>query len=448
MILSAGCNGRVKDKYQLEIDDNTVEGLIDYETSTLGIDSKSKDFESKLTNGTYYVVHDDIWYPLVYYVTNFTNAPGETVNPDRQMYFTTSNENQIPTLFEGDKLVYYSTDQLLDYVVFERYKEIGYTIGLFDIRNMTSDRCYVFLGDDNESILTGTDLEELYDLNVENALIDKIAGEKFTSDMVEDGLVAGMSKLKTYDIDVYAGTYYKHFLTTANVRAFKAYELYASVEYDTMKSYLYEIKIPEYFLDGYYYIYNCGMFRYVKSNEYYDGPEYIGQFNEQLLYPAVDIYSEDDEYIAPALYSDFDALNKFTTNIEGKFGYVEDTVEDTKEEEKEVSKTILQEAVVKKIELYAPKDKECKIEIVSSSGETSGDIYIVYPDNKLKFVNYSKIEKEYILDFTGSDEKVVLVVSGLTNDYSITLTNCEQYTGQDLVTEDESQDDNNSERRR
>lgn len=439
--IMSGCGER--EKTENEILDKTVEGVINFETSELGISSDSKNFESKLTSGTYYVVHNNVYYPVYQYGTNYEDVPKYYTQPERQAYFTTENEINIPTLFEGDTLVYYSTDALLDYINWERYYDLGYTIGLINLKTMESGRVYLDLSDEDEvCIIPDSELYAMYDLGAENILIDKIGGVQIDKSFVTDGIISVTKKSKTYDLEVYTGTYFKHYTATANTHVLKAYELFASIEYKTLQEFFYEIEIPEYFVDGYYMVDGCGMFRLIRGNSYSDETNY----NEQLLFPEVNENAwnyDPDEYVAPMLYSTYEPLNKFTTNQEGKLGFVpEKTTEEIAEEE--IKETVLTEAIIKEVDLFFPENSECTVQVKSAAGETTGDISIKI-GNSVKLVNYDRLGNIYEAQFTGHGEKGTLKVSGLTSNYDIILTNCEQYTNQLEVINEQSSEETSSE---
>lgn len=437
--LFTGCGERTKDTN--EIADLTSDGTISEQTSECGISSNSKDFESKLVSGTYYVVHDGVYYPLYSYGTNYDDAPGDWTEPSRQAYFTTENEINIPTLFEGDELVYYSTDGLLDYMIWERYYDLGYTIGLLNLQTMESGRVYLDLSDDDEvNIVPDSELYAMYDLGAEQILIDKIGGVKVDESLISDGLIVSTKKSKTYDLEVYTGTYYQHYTTTANTHAFKAYELYASIEYETLQEFLYRIEIPEYFVTGYYVLDGCGMVRIVRGDSYSEETD----FNEQVLFPEIDETAWDydpNEYVPPYMYSSYEPLNKFTTNQEGKLGYVPEEGTDTESEDltENTGDIIFKEATVKEVELYFPEGKTCTVQIKSSTGETTGDITVII-GSSVKLVNYDRLAGIYEAEITGHGEKGTLKISGLTTNYDIALTNCEQYTNQLEVTSSEQEE--------
>jgi hypothetical protein len=431
-LLLTGCAERTRQNNT--INDETPEGIINTETSTYGVDSAAKDFESQLMDGYYYVVHNGIYYPLYSYDNNDGSSPDDYVDPDRQWYFTTENEINIPTLYEGDTLVYYSTQTLLDYVVWERLYDLGYTIGLHDIKEMTSGRQYLDLSSkDKECIVPDSELYAIYDLKSDQVLLDKISGQTITSDLVEEGLITSTQKSRTYDLEVYNGTYYQHYLATANIHAFKSYELFASVEYKTLQDCFYEIEIPEYFVNGYYLADNCGVFRLVRGTSYTEETD----FNEQLLYPKVDENAwnyDPDAYVSPRIYSTFEPLNQFVSDTKGTLGFVSEGEETEEKVDKEKGALVLKEATIKEIELWFPAGKQCAIKITSPSAETTGDIYVTI-DGAKKEIPYNRIDAAYEGTFTGKGQKGTLTVSGLWKSYDIELTNAEQYTNQDEVEE-------------
>lgn len=437
-IILTGCSIGRGSSNSGEIDDLTETGSdISDESATTGIDSSDKDFEEQLVSGTYYVVHDGIYYPVDAGVTNYdTEDTKDYVDPDRQIYFTTENEIDIPTLYEGDSLVYYSTDTLLDYVTWERYYDFGYTIGVYDIQQMESGRAYLDLSDDDDCILEDSELYDIYDLGVDEVLLDKIGGVEITDDLVSCGLIASAQKSKSYDLEVYAGTYYKHYTTTANVHAFRAYELFNSIEYEALQDCFYQIDIPDYFVNGYYDVNGVGLLRYVTGTSYSDSTD----FNEQLLY-AMDSDDEvastdpdDDDYVAPAVYSDYEDLNSFTTSQVGALGYVDEDADTDASEETDISSestsSVLEEATVKNVDLWFPQGEACTITITSPTSESTGDCYVTIGDSTTA-LTYDRIDGVYSATISGVDKEGTLTVSGLWNSYDIELINCEQYDDQD-----------------
>ena len=406
------------------------------EASTLGIDTTQRNWMNNLTDNTFYIVHNDTYYPLYSYLKNYRAENYEVdidrqVDTEKQFYYTTENEKNIPTLYEGDKLVYYSTSALLPYISWERYYDMGYTIGVTNIQTDIGGRCFVDLTDtDNFPLLPDNELYELQKENASSLLLDKIGGTQITPDMIDNGLLMGTEKDTQYDIDVYVGTYYKYFSTTSNYHAFRAFELYASVDYKTMQDYIYEIDIPDYILTGYYNINDKGLLRLVRGKTYDDYTD----FNEKLLYQSDGNYDPDDPeyvytYTPPYCYSDYEPLNKYKTDIMDAFGYVDPELEEASTEEtdngEEKTHKAIQESIKKSYAVLLPKGKECKFKVESPSGEKTGRISVVYEDGKTASATFNFIDKTYELTVNGNGEVVTFIIEGFYNGYDVTLTNAE-----------------------
>ena len=429
----SGCGRTANEKD--EIQDLTENGEVSWQTATTGIDETGKKFESNLVSGSYYVLHDGFYYPLVSYVNNYEgDSPDEIVDKQRQQYFTTENEIEIPTLYDGDQLIYYSTDTLLDTITWERYYDIGYTIGCYNIKQLTNKRAYLMTDSgDDICILPDSELYDIYNLGVTQTLLDKIGDTTITDDMIEDGLIKpeNLQKSSQYDLEVYAGTYYNHYLTTANMHAFRAYELYASVEYETLRDCFYKVEIPEYFVTGYYDVNGMGMFRLVRGTSYSENTD----FNEQVLFPEIDTSSPDydpNEYVAPRIYSTFEELNRFSTNVEGALGYVDEDAKEEENEAEEAKKVDVTKASKKQVELYFPAETDCNVTIKSATTESTGDIYISIGSSIVR-VPWDRVSGLYTADVKAKREARTgtLTITGLFTSYDISLVGCEQYTGQD-----------------
>ena len=398
------------------------------------ISTSDKGWMKNLQDNTFYVVRDGTYYPLYTYYNNTTItddglAPDieSPVNTNRMMFFTSDNEAKIPTLYKGDKLMYYSKSSLLSYISWERYYDLGYTIGVADLQSDISGRMYINLDDnDLDNILPNTPLTKLASNSSAQILFDKIGGTQITQDMVDSGIIVGTEKDKMYDLDLYIGTNYEHYAVPANYHAFRAYELYASVNYTTLQDFLYEIEIPDYLLTGYYNIGGTGLVRYVTDKQY----DQYTDFNEQLLYQSDggDPDSEGYEYTytPPYCYSEYAPLNLFKTDFVDAFGYVDpDITQSTEEDNKADEKKIIQESIKKDYTLYLPDKTDCKVSIQSPSGEKTGCITITYENGKTVTQKYNYVDEIYELSLKGNGETVKMTIEG----YDVTLTNAEIKNG-------------------
>lgn len=412
--------------------------IVSGETSSLGIDLSKKG--SKLESYEFYVLHDGKYYPAYYYMLNYKDnkALENNVDETKQAYFTGDNELNIPTLFlnKGDKLVYYDETNVLDYIQWERYKDLGYTVGLYDLTKSTSGRYYINIKD-NGSIVEGAGLDSiLTDISgTDELLVDKVGNTKVNSDIVENNIITGATKGQMYSLDIYEGTKYHHYNVNACVHAFQAMEQYSTIEYNPLRAYTYEIEIPDYFEDGYYKMYAqgtdgnayTGFIRIVRNDDEFDLTD-AEKFNKELLqvYTIEDLLKikngEKVETKVKGTYSTCKELNKYTTEVVNSFGY------DNGETDKittDTKKTTLSTATIRQFNINLNNDADCKITLSPKNTEPAGDIYI-YVGNEKKQLVYNSIMNNYSVDIKGDGNTYSLFVSGIWKSYDIELVNCHE----------------------
>ena len=432
-----------------EISSTLKSSIITEETSNLGIKADDPDILNKLVSGTYYVLHNGIYYPTQLGITNYdiSDVDENVTNPQFQHYFAGQDDDNIPTLFLGnnDKLIYYNTESLLDYTIFDRYYDYGYTVGLYNIRTLDSGKMYLDLSSDNEygSILeTSTMYNVLKDVEIDNVYVNSMNQTEINTDIVHYGLIGYTEPGALYDVELYDGTNYNSYKTLANMHAFVQMEKYAVRDCKALQSYIFEIPIPDYLEEGYYGL-SCyspngcimsGLFRYVKGTSFTNDPNY---FNNRLLYTK-DLVEElnttghFEEEGMISIYSDYEPLNQFTCEMEGYFGYKSD--DDTitglnnsaiENVEKEKLKIKINNISFINLPICFMKDKKCQIEIIPDEDEEeNGEIFIQTGiEDKIK-INYNRLTKSYILDYEGDGNTYLLAINQLYKNYTIKLTNC------------------------
>ena len=441
--LCAGCS---REKEEVVVHVPAADGSINYQTSTYCFTKE------ELIPDYFYVKHNDLYYPLLSSENNYEDEyPAENVDPYRFTYQDTANEIDIPTLFleNGDTLIYYSQNALLDYIVWERYEDRGYSVGFQNIDTMTSGRCYITLDEETTNIHPNSELIMLYDAaapyGATFVYLDRIGGVTLTKDLLRDGIIQGLTRGMEYDLECYFGTNYHHMRTTANLHTWAAMELFASIEYTPIEGTIYEITIPDYFKTGYYMVSGNAFLRLVRESSYSDTTNY----NEPILIT-------DNRY--PGMYSTYEPLNKYYTEVEGSVGYIEGMelanptpgpVELPKEEPNQ-----FQSAKVKEVIVYFPSYMETSIIEVLTS-ENTGDIVIEIGGQEYPF---EKSENGYSLSFgQGNDSYGILTISGLLNEYKLTMFGCyedelpeDMHENEGLLEDDAddfAQPDNTSDRR-
>ncbi len=423
-------------------------GIISYEESTKGIPISANKIVSKLEDGHYYVLHDNVLYPCYTDMTTYSDIPKYGPDPNvRFNAYTSESVIDIPTLFEGDKLYYYSPSGVLMYSTFERFKDLGWSVGLRNIKSTPAGYCYLDIENEKtdgtgEGPCIMRPMNEVRNLSDTNIFIDKIGGVKITKDYCENGIINGLVEGINYDIEFYDGTNYKYYSSECNTRFFQSYEVYLIDKYTALQDFLYEIEIPEYLLEGYYDVDAKGMFRYVKGKEYSDDTD----FNERLLYQ---YYAHDkgdtswDTHLLPSPYSENPEINQFKAYDEGYFAW-EQTREKTREELEEEAAAERDSAEnqspagvanyiaasLTKTELWLPEGRPYKI--VIESKESTGSISLCFSNGRAAHLPYDRISGTYTYEGVGKNEIATLETKGLYDDYKITMTNAETYNGQDI----------------
>lgn len=436
-MMLTGCNFSIKNN---ETSADTSKTVFDNEeTSTLGI-TKTKD----MADGEFYVLHDGVYYPAFLAATSYDVPDGAMTNVDdkRQAYFNEQEEINIPTLYmeSGDKLIYYSKSVMLDYVQWERYEDLGYTVGLVNLATSDTGKVYFTYDSDKDAeitILPGSDLEQLLTDVTDNSTfyISKIGNVEIDKSFLNSGIINNMTRDNKYSLDIYSGTQYHHYDAVANNHVFKAMELFGSIEYKTLRAYTYEITIPSYFnTDGYYRLWgigtngdsSTGFIRIIKNGTKFDITDKT-RFNTPMLntYTAsdlVDIANGKEVNKQKSIYSTCEAINKYTTEVIGSLGY-KDKTEDTVSVKNKQMK--LSTATIRQFKINLPKDNNCKITLTPKTIEPSGNIYIYIGNEKADLI-YDAIDNSYTLEEIGDGNTYTLFVSGIWGSYDITLTNCHQ----------------------
>lgn len=235
---------------------------------------------------------------------NFKNQEMEmAVEHPRSIWISSDIDDSIPTVRKDDLLIYVSSTAVPDGIVFERFADYGYSIG---VSNMIKDGgghyCIEYAAVDEDdykySIDMNSDASQLSDLAaIERLYLDKVGDTKVREDNVSDGgTVLGLKKDKSYVCEFYTGTYYQDFKLTANIHMFSSLERFTSYEYEFMHSNFIVISIPDYFKSGYYFVNGVGLFRYVAEEDegIYNGEAYDEaiDWNDPIV-----VYNENGEVI-------------------------------------------------------------------------------------------------------------------------------------------------------
>lgn len=309
-----------------------------------------------LADGCYYIWHDeknnDITDDLEGVADSdvFKLCPSGSVNWDSDsfiehtIWFSSTKDEDIPTLHAGDKLLYVSSTNVpYEGIEWERFADYGYTIGVANMKGDTSGHYYI-TNDDGESfdgyVFGDSDTNQLNEnfSSASTLFLDKIGGSDVRENSISDGgTILNLKKDKEYVCEWYTGTIYQDFKMKANIHTFGSLETFTTYDYEFLHSNCIEIVIPDWFKTGYYYIAGTGLFRYVseEDEDLYNGNAYdenvnwndpIKQYDEynNLIYdPSTGVDKRDENNDS----SDSQANNGETQSNESD-SYSNDTVID------------------------------------------------------------------------------------------------------------------------
>ena len=298
-----------------------LSGQIVFET--MGYDDTTVEVttdQNELENGCFYVCSDGEYRLCTLGTRNWDVNKNASVYYKHTIWYL-SDEDNIPVLKPGDKLVYISATTVpFEGIEWERFADYGYTIGVANMIGDESGHYHINRSDDYgymgyiDPLSDANELEK--QTSVSNLFLDKVGGTPVRDSLVSDGgTVLALDKDKSYVCEWYTGSYYQDYLMTANVHTFCTMESFTTYDYSFLHSNCIEIGIPSYLKSGVYDLNGIGLVRYVEPNDtaLLDGNAYNSNidWNDPIIVKAEDgtviydpvkgIYNQD--------YSDYDSKN-------------------------------------------------------------------------------------------------------------------------------------------
>lgn len=178
------------------------------------------------------------------------------------------NENLVPTYYGNELLAVASKDTSAKDIVLERYKDIGYSVGIYNATY--NEEGYIEFNLGQNVVKKSSADKKLKNDRSDKILIEKINGEKVSPDMLNAaGVIVGLEHDKVYDVSFYAGTYYGECKLVADTHFYQSYEMYGINTGTMTKNGYISYKMPEDAKDGYYMVKGekGGMFRYVTAEK-------------------------------------------------------------------------------------------------------------------------------------------------------------------------------------
>jgi hypothetical protein len=262
---------------------------------------------TQLISGQYYIWHNENETNIVKDVkadqSKYTNyaykifTPCISVTPTsdsvgssyRIVWSNVVSDDDIPTLYEGDALVYYSDTGLLTNINMEHFYDHGYTLGIYGLTETFTGSNIYCLKASNENIGVKGDAysyfaNALYDR--EETIVLPIVGDiALTNTSISDsGTVKGLRKDSEYTVEAYIGSKRHELTMKADTRIWSSMESFNLTTISYVGDGIMKIDIPDFVESGYYYINGVGFFRYVKGTSYDSNTE----FNRRVIVLAAD----------------------------------------------------------------------------------------------------------------------------------------------------------------
>lgn len=173
-------------------------------------------------------------------------------------------DTAIPTLYKNDQLIYVSDGSISSFT-WERFLDYGYSIGFSSLqlsdaeKIKSSEKTIAAFGSTVEAMTASLKVPEGSDITV-----DKINGTILTSQYLNDGgIITGMSRDATANIDLYIGTQHVPVTVKADTKYYKSFELYKTEKYSLSTDGYAIIEIPSYLKSGYYMLNNSGFVKFL-----------------------------------------------------------------------------------------------------------------------------------------------------------------------------------------
>ncbi len=212
----------------------------------------------EMQTGIYYVKNGTKFYQA--YEPEGNMSSSNNVNPQK-LFWVYNDISLIPTYYKGEIIAYASQDTELKGIQLERYKDLGYLLGLYGA-TFDSDGYLDFSVKKNtiERSDLGSVLSKAKSDSIRLATIND---KPLSSDMVNRaGCVVGLPEKQQCTLGFYAGTYYQTATVYTDTKMLQFFEAYALDDVENTRNGYLKITMPDDAKSGYYYISGYGFFKY------------------------------------------------------------------------------------------------------------------------------------------------------------------------------------------
>lgn len=215
--------------------------------------------ENEIEDDAYYVKDGANFYEL--YLPLGTVSSATTKQSDERLFWINEDASLIPTLYQDELIAYQSSDSMLKKIKLERFKDLGWSIGLY---NGEIDEEGLLCYDISKDIVRDSNAYTVFkDAFSENLRIISINGEPISKAMIDtSGTIKGLTEGDVCELEFYLGTKYGNITVEVDVNYLQSYEIHGiDKAYTTKNGYL-AIYMDESLKSGFYYLNGYGLFKY------------------------------------------------------------------------------------------------------------------------------------------------------------------------------------------
>jgi len=226
--------------------------------------------DKELSFDTYYV-KNKTRFSAVYKPEGTASGYSSAPSSQRLLWFNINDgyENLVPVQYKGELIAYASKNINFTSVTLERFRDRGYTFGIYGGELKADGYYHLNAGSD---LCKGSSAQAMISQTISSTIrIATINGNQITEDMIDPitGTFINLQKGKSYKVGFFSGTYYYEADIVADMHMLQSFEIYnydSNHIKDTYNGYQC-FNIPEELFSGWYWINGKGMFKYYSYAE-------------------------------------------------------------------------------------------------------------------------------------------------------------------------------------
>lgn len=223
--------------------------------------------KKELVDGKCYIKDGTSFYEPYLATRTFTSSYSAS-DDTRIIWMMEGEESLIPTLYKGEAIVFSTSKSLPEDIKVERFKDIGYTIGLAGFNAVQSGQITQYTANMNNMLLNTDAYNNLSVIEAATLTVAELDGNPVTkNDFTYGGVLADLKKGQSYLLGLYIGSYYNELEIKADARAFVSDSQIVLNEISLTKNGYYSVRATEDMESGYYYLPDIGIFRYINMDK-------------------------------------------------------------------------------------------------------------------------------------------------------------------------------------